>query len=103
MHTHTKDINEQINKSADNIESGVAAAAAGLSNGVDALGERRDELLDKLRAIGNSLLDSTKALTNEATKQAHLRPLAVFGVAFVAGVIVARALRRPSSTHERDG
>jgi hypothetical protein len=91
---HTKDVDAQINKSAEKIESGVAAAAAGLSNGVDALGERHDEILGKLRDIGNSLLDSTKTLTDEAAKQAHLRPLAVFGVAFVAGVIVARALRR---------
>jgi len=90
----TTQIKAQINKSAEEIENGVAAAAASLGNGVDTLGEQHDALQDKLRDIGHDLLDSTKALTDEAAKQARLRPLAAFGVAFVAGIIVARALRR---------
>lgn len=90
----TNQIKAQIHTSADRIESGVAAAAAGLSNGADALGIQRDELLGQLRDIGRRLLDSSRTLTDEAGKQARLRPLGVFGVAFVAGVIVARVLRR---------
>ncbi len=90
----TKEVKAQIRKSAAQIENGVAAAATSLGNGADTLGEQHDELQDKLRDIGRRLLESTKSLTDEATKQARLRPLAVFGVAFVAGVIVARVLRR---------
>jgi hypothetical protein len=91
---NTREIKAKINQRADQIESGVAAAAESLTNGADALGEQSDELQDNLREIGRNLLESTKALTDEAAKQARLRPLAVFGIAFVAGVIVARALRR---------
>lgn len=91
---NTKETKAQIRKSADKIERGVAAAAASLTNGADALGEQSDELQEKLRDIGRRILDTTKELSDEAAKQARLRPLAVFGIAFVAGVIVARALRR---------
>ena len=91
---NTREIKAQINKSADQIESGVAAAAASLGNGAEALGEKGNELQENLREIGRNLLESTKALTDEAAKQARLRPLAVFGIAFAAGVVVARALRR---------
>lgn len=90
---HTKEIKAQINSSAEAIESGVAAAAASLGNGADALGKEHDELQDRLRDIGQSLLASSKVLVDEAARQARLRPLATFGVAFVAGVIIARVLR----------
>ena len=53
-----------------------------------------DSLADLKRDRLRRLLDSTKAFTDEAAKQARLCPLAVFGVAFVTGVIVARAWRR---------
>ncbi|MEO8803049.1 MAG: hypothetical protein ABI304_03545 [Rudaea sp.] len=86
--------NEQIRNSADKIDGGVAAVAASVSNSVDSLNEKRHELQDKAREFGRGLLDDAKELTDEVTKQAHLRPLAVFGVAFVAGVVVARLLRR---------
>lgn len=91
---NTKETKAQINMAADHVESGVAAAAASLGNGIEALGEQRDEMLDTLRDVGRRLLDSTKALTDEAARQARLRPLAVFGLAFVAGIIVARVVRR---------
>lgn len=91
---NTKETKAQIRKGADKIESGVEAAADSLAEGAEALGEHSDELQDKLRDIGRHILNTTKELSDEAAKQARLRPLAVFGVAFVAGVIVARALRR---------
>jgi hypothetical protein len=91
---NTNETKARIRKSAEQIESGVAAAAASLTNGAEALGEQSDELQDKLRDIGRRLLGTTKELSDEAAKQARLRPLALFGIAFVAGIIVARALRR---------
>ena len=90
----TKEVKAQIHKTAENIESGVDTIAAGMSNGAEALGEQGEELQDKLREIGQRLLETTKALTDEAARQARLRPLAMFGIAFVAGVVVARSLRR---------
>ena len=90
---HTKEVKAQISKSAENLENGAAAAAASLGNGADSIGKQHDELQDKLRDIGQSLLASSKVLADEAARQARLRPLATFGAAFVAGVIVARMLR----------
>jgi hypothetical protein len=87
---NTNEIKSQIYKSADQIESGVAAAAASLSNGAEAFSQKRDDLQDSLGDIGRRLLDGTKELTDEVAEQARLHP----GIAFVAGAIVSRALRR---------
>lgn len=91
---NTKLNNDQVHSTAEKIESGVAAVAASVSKRVDALNEKRDELQGKAREFGRGLLDDAKELTDEVSKQAHLRPLAVFGIAFVAGVVVTRMLRR---------
>lgn len=48
----------------------------------------------ELRAAGTRLLDETRGLRTELAKQAQQHPLAAFGLAFAAGVLVARALRR---------
>ena len=90
----TNEVKAQIHKGAKRVENGVEAAADNLGNGIDALAAHRDELLETFRDVGRRLLESSRALTEEAAKQARLRPLAVFGVAFVAGIIAARVLRR---------
>ena len=41
---NTNETKARIRKSAEQIESGVAAAAASLTNGAEALGEQSDEL-----------------------------------------------------------
>lgn len=87
----------QIHKSADQIENGVAAAAAHLANGAEALDKQSDEVQSTLRDIAKRLLDNTKQLSDELAAQAHSRPLAAFCCAFVAGVIVGRLARRPTT------
>jgi hypothetical protein len=91
---NAKQMKDQIHKTADEIENGVAAAATRLGNGAEALDNRREQLQDTLHDFGRRLLDNSKELGGEIAKQARLRPLAVFGVAFVAGIFVARVLRR---------
>ena len=91
---NTNETKVRIRKSAEQVESGVAAAAESLTNGAEALGEESDELQEKLRDIGRRLLETSKELGDEAAKQARLRPLTVFGIAFVAGLVIARVLRR---------
>lgn len=91
---NAKEIKSRIHKEGEHADAAIKAAAASVGNGSEALGEQGEELLDRLRDIGRDLLDRAKVLTDEANKQAHLRPLAVFGIAFIAGVIAARALRR---------
>ncbi|MGA9333561.1 MAG: hypothetical protein WBV39_04720 [Rudaea sp.] len=91
---NAKQVKAQIHNSAEKIESGVEVAAAGLSNGAEALGRQGEELHDRLRDLGQRLSESTKSLTDEAARQARLRPLATFAIALVAGIVVARSLRR---------
>ncbi|HZP67416.1 MAG TPA: hypothetical protein VFB32_14030 [Rudaea sp.] len=48
----------------------------------------------ELREVRARWLDETKGLRSELARQAQQHPLATFGVAFAAGLLVARALRR---------
>ena len=49
---------------------------------------------DELRESGKRLLEETQGLRAELVKQAQRHPMAAFGLAFTAGLLVARALRR---------
>jgi ElaB/YqjD/DUF883 family membrane-anchored ribosome-binding protein len=91
---NTKTVKAKIREDAESIERAVEAEAARIGNGAAAGGEYLDELQDRLRDIGRSLRESANALADEAAKQARLRPLATFGIAMLAGMLVARALRR---------
>ena len=90
----TKEIKAQIHDAAAHVEGGVEAAAATLGNGVDTFDAQRGKLQEMFRDLAERLRESTTALTDEAARQARLRPLAVFGIAFLAGIVAARALRR---------
>jgi ElaB/YqjD/DUF883 family membrane-anchored ribosome-binding protein len=77
-------------KTENIIKSKVADAADKLHNGVDATEEHLDESVDAFSA----LLASAKEMSGLASTQMRTHPLAAFGVAFVAGIAVARLLRR---------
>ena len=53
-----------------------------------------DHAEDELREIGARFADSTKSLREQLAKQAQSNPLTTVGVAFAAGILLARALRR---------
>lgn len=61
---------------------------------LDEVGERLEAIEEQLRIAGDRLLESAKALSSAASKQMQLHPMAAFGVAFLAGITVARLLRR---------
>lgn len=90
----TKSVKSKIKKGANKSQSRIAGAAASLSNGVGTLNRSGGAMMDRLSYIGRHLLGSTRDLTDEVSAQARLRPWAVFGIAFAAGVIMTRALRR---------
>jgi len=90
----TKEVKAQIHKTVDRVEEGVEAAATHVSNGAGLLNDAGNEVLETFRELGRRMLESSKALTEQANRQARLHPFAVLGCAFVAGVVVARALRR---------
>ncbi len=92
-------------KSERIIKSAAADTAAKIHNGVDQAEDTVDETVDafserlasleaQLRENGERLLASAKQLSGIAEKQVRTHPLAAFGVAFVAGIAVARLLRR---------
>jgi ElaB/YqjD/DUF883 family membrane-anchored ribosome-binding protein len=79
-------------------DDGGAAAAndaqARLEDDIEAFRKRLDTFEEQLRVTGDRLLENAKELTVAASRQMQLHPLTAFGVAFLAGVTVAKLLRR---------
>ena len=92
----TNEIKAKVRRRADQMESGIAAGAAASRPGddVEASSDPPAEPKETLRDIGRRIADTTKGLSDQAARQTRLRPLVAFGVAFAAGIFVARALRR---------
>ena len=79
---------------ADKLHNGVDATEEQLDESVDAFSARLASLETQLRDSGERLLASAKQMSGIASTQMRTHPLAAFGVAFVAGIAVARLLRR---------
>lgn len=81
-------------------EPRVPAGPGADANGTDAdrlaeaAGERLADLEQQLRDAGDRLRDGARELASVASEQMRQRPLLAFGVAFLAGMTVARLLRR---------
>lgn len=90
----TKINKADIHEGADKMKAGIDEVADKLADEAEMLASKAEMFDERLRDIGRRFLESTKGLTEEAAKQARLHPLAVFGVAFAAGIVLARALRR---------
>lgn len=93
------------NDAADTVRDGTAEAAAQVDAGVDAAEDSVDEAIDsigarlaaleaKWREHGEELLDGVREIGSAAGKQVRAHPVAAFGVAFVAGMVAAKLLRR---------
>ena len=78
----------------DDVHAGINGGIPGANDDIDAVGERLAALEQQLRIAGDRLLESAKTLSSVASKQMQLHPMAAFGVAFFAGITVARLLRR---------
>jgi ElaB/YqjD/DUF883 family membrane-anchored ribosome-binding protein len=79
---------------ADDIHAGVDEAESGFEDTVDSVSDRIGELEARLREETDRLVESMKEISGAATRYAQARPLAATGIAFVAGLIAARLLRR---------
>ena len=90
----TEQVKARIHKGTEKIQRSAETAAEKLANGAEALGRKVDATGSEFGDIARRLRDGTTALSEEVEKQARLHPLATFGFAFAAGLIVARALRR---------
>lgn len=92
--TNENTIKSSVAYAADKIHNGVNATEANIDESVNAVGARLASLEVLLRDNGERLLSSTKELSALAEKQLRIHPLAAFGVAIVAGMAVARLMRR---------
>lgn len=79
---------------ADYLHNGVDATEEKIDASVDAFSSRLASLETYLRENGDRLLNNAKELSGSAGTQMRTHPLAAFGMAFVAGIAVARLLRR---------
>jgi ElaB/YqjD/DUF883 family membrane-anchored ribosome-binding protein len=77
----------EIAETASDAANKVDAAADELSSGFEAAEA-------KIRDSAERLLETMREFTGAAGNQLKAHPLAAFGVAFVAGIAVARLLRR---------
>ena len=92
--TNENTIKSSVAYAADKIHNGVNTTEANIDESVNAVGARLASLEVLLRDNGERLLSSTKELSALAEKQLRIHPLAAFGVAIVAGMAVARLMRR---------
>ena len=79
-----------VDKAADKIE----AAAEKVDAAADDLNARISEIQERLKADGERLFASAREFGEVISKQTRQNPLTACGVAFVAGIAVARLLRR---------
>lgn len=74
--------------------AGINGSSGEAAEDIEEISERLADLEDQLRVAGERLRESAKVLSGVASRQMQLHPLAAFGVAFFAGIAVARILRR---------
>lgn len=90
---NTKELKSQIHKGTERMEHDVAAVAASIHNGTEALGKQRDDLEHTLHDVGHRLAHRGRTLAAEASTPANLRTLALLATTLVAGFFVLRSLR----------
>jgi ElaB/YqjD/DUF883 family membrane-anchored ribosome-binding protein len=81
---------ETVDAAADKLD----AAAEKIDAAADDLNERISEIQERLKVDGERLLASARELGEVISKQTRQHPLTACGIAFVAGIAVARLLRR---------
>jgi ElaB/YqjD/DUF883 family membrane-anchored ribosome-binding protein len=79
-----------VDRAADKID----AAAEKMDSAADDLNARISEISERLKADGERLLESARELGDMLSKQTRQHPLTACGIAFVAGIAVARLMRR---------
>ncbi|MEO8673669.1 MAG: hypothetical protein ABI411_20335 [Tahibacter sp.] len=91
----TKEIRNTIHNGAAEIDKSVDAVASALSDRLHTLGKQHDELQEAMRGLGQRTLANARDFGERAAEQAHKRPMAIFGIAFLSGAVAALALSRP--------
>jgi len=82
---------ERVARKAHN---GADAAEERIDRAMDAFSARLATLETRLRDQGDKLLSNAREAKDTASEQVRAHPLAAFGIAFAAGITIARLLRR---------
>lgn len=93
-----REVKRQLDEAGDDVAEAAQASARAAGdelNGLRAkLRANGAQLEDELRAAGERFVEGTRTLRAAAVEQVREHPLAAFGVAFAAGVVASRLLRR---------
>ena len=79
---------------AERAHNHVDATAERVDDTIDDYADRFAELEAQLRNAGDRLVENAKVLSAEASKHTRSHPLAAIGIAFAAGIVVSKLLRR---------
>lgn len=90
----TERIKAAVDETADEIHAAVDDAEDTIDDSVESIGERLAQARECLMEQTDRLIDSAKEISAAASQYAHARPIAAAGIAFAAGIVVARLLRR---------
>jgi ElaB/YqjD/DUF883 family membrane-anchored ribosome-binding protein len=72
----------------------VDAAADKVDENIDDVADRFADIEEQLRQAGDRLIENARVLSAEASRQTRSHPLAAIGIAFAAGLVVSKLLRR---------
>lgn len=92
--THVDTAADKAHASVDKAADKIEAAAEKVDAAADDFNARISEMQERLKADGERLLASAREFGEVISKQTRQNPLTACGVAFVAGIAVARLLRR---------
>lgn len=79
---------------AERARNHVDATADRVDDTIDEYADRFADLEAQLRSAGDRLVENAKVLSAEASRHTRSHPLAAIGIAFAAGIVVSKLLRR---------
>jgi ElaB/YqjD/DUF883 family membrane-anchored ribosome-binding protein len=87
-------IKAAVAETADEIHEDIDQAEEEINDSVDSISDRFAQIEERLHTETDRLIDSMTQISDAAKRYAHARPIAATGIAFIAGIVVARLLRR---------
>ncbi len=95
---NVREVKQQLDEAGEAVTDGARESARAAKGELHALREKlranTAHLEDELRDAGDRFIEGTRTFRAAAVEQVREHPLAAFGIAFAAGVIVTRLLRR---------
>ncbi|MEP6939699.1 MAG: hypothetical protein ABI846_08040 [Rudaea sp.] len=86
--------NSTVEDLAARARNHVDATADKVDDTIDDYADRFADLEQQLRQAGDRLVENAKVLSAEASRHTRSHPLAAIGIAFAAGLVVSKLLRR---------